>query len=254
MISFFQRIQRKLDFQEWSDAEYPHFSKPKGLGRVTLISSILSFLLGLHVCIILICIVNTEAIPQKMLIRWSFYVTFLCLFHLLEFFVTAVWNPKQLDANSFVVNQSVLYTTFAIISWMEFWIRFFFFPSHKNQLFHVGIVVCLFGQMIRTLAMKTCGENFNHFIQHTKQPYHILVTNGIYKYLRHPSYTGFFYWSIGTQLILGNPINFLLYCIACWKFFQKRIRYEEQLLKQLFVEYEEYRKRSWIAIPFIKSI
>jgi len=48
----------------------------------------------------------------------------------------------------------------------------------------------------------------------------------VYKrYLRHPSYTGFFYWGIGTQLLLMNPISLIGYAVVLFRFFKERIRY-----------------------------
>ncbi len=66
------------------------------------------------------------------------------------------------------------------ISWIEFAIRIIFFP-HKNspQMFHVGILLVILGQTCRTLAMVTCGESFNHYIQRDKKDNHELVTNGM---------------------------------------------------------------------------
>ena len=75
-----------------------------------------------------------------------------------------------------------------------------------------------------------------------------------YHYFRHPSYVGYFYWAIGTQILLCNPISFSLYVYAAWKFFSKRIPYEEStLLNQYGTMYAEYMKRTWIGIPWIPS-
>lgn len=41
--------------------------------------------------------------------------------------------------------------------------------------------------------------------------------------LRHPSYTGWFYWSFATQLLLANPLCTLAYALAAWSFFRHRI-------------------------------
>lgn len=109
-------------------------------------------------------------------------------------------------------------------------------------------------QCIRSLAMATCGESFNHYIQVSKKENHVLVTHGIYKILRHPSYVGFFYWAVGTQLLLGNVLHTLLFAIVAGAFFSRRIPYEEEALMQLFPEeYPDYMKRTYIGIPFIIS-
>lgn len=73
-----------------------------------------------------------------------------------------------------------------------------------------------------------------------------------YSVLRHPSYVGFFYWAIGTQLVLCNPLSTVLYGLAAWTFFSKRIVYEESTLRALFPgDYEDYMSRTYIGIPFI---
>ena len=76
-----------------------------------------------------------------------------------------------------------------------------------------------------------------------------------YKYLRHPSYVGFFYWSIGTQITLGNYVNIILYSVISWRFFESRINYEEYTLLKLFPNghYENYKKNTFIGIPFINT-
>ena len=33
------------------------------------------------------------------------------------------------------------------------------------------------------------------------------MTDGVYAWFRHPSYVGWLYWSVGTQLILCNPVS-----------------------------------------------
>lgn len=43
-------------------------------------------------------------------------------------------------------------------------------------------------------------------------------------YSRHPSYAGFFYWALGTQLLLGNPLSALVFAVVLWRFFSRRIR------------------------------
>jgi protein-S-isoprenylcysteine O-methyltransferase Ste14 len=72
--------------------------------------------------------------------------------------------------------------------------------------------------------------------------------------LRHPAYFGWFYWSIGTQLLLCNPLCFLAYIAASWSFFSKRIPYEESLLAEFYpLTYSDYCKKTIIGIPFITN-
>lgn len=116
----------------------------------------------------------------QLALQWTLYSIFLCLFHLGEFFSTCIYNPTVTSSDSFMINQSKAYTAAALISWVEFTIRIFFFPQYNSQfIFHVGIVLVILGQTCRTVAMATCAESFNHYIQRDKKDNHVLVTTGM---------------------------------------------------------------------------
>jgi steroid 5-alpha reductase family enzyme len=63
-------------------------------------------------------------------------------------------------------------------------------------------------------------------VQSRKNEGHELVTTGLYAFFRHPSYFGFFWWGIGTQILLGNSVCFVGYTGVLWYFFMKRITRE----------------------------
>lgn len=69
-----------------------------------------------------------------------------------------------------------------------------------SWLSFLGLLMVLCGEGLRKAAMLTAGSNFNHIVQNEKAQSHVLVTDGVYSYFRHPSYVGWFYWSIGTQV------------------------------------------------------
>ena len=75
-----------------------------------------------------------------------------------------------------------------------------------------------------------------------------------FSFSRHPSYVGWFWWSVGTQVILLNPFCMVAYAAASWKFFSDRIYTEEMTLVQFFGEkYVEYQQRVGTGIPFIEG-
>ena len=43
----------------------------------------------------------------------------------------------------------------------------------------VGLCIALPAQAIRTMAMVTCGESFNHLIQLSKKDNHVLIKHGM---------------------------------------------------------------------------
>lgn len=76
-------------------------------------------------------------------------------------------------------------------------------PAELKQitwLSATGLLMVVFGECLRKAAMFTAGSNFNHVVQNEKSETHTLVTSGVYAWFRHPSYVGWFYWSIGTQV------------------------------------------------------
>ena len=134
----------------------------------------------------------------------------LAMFHLSEYITTALSNPQNLSFDSFLVNHSLQYWAAMLASWLEFVAINFFFPQLKASLglvTYTGLLVCLVGEIIRKLAMLHAGRNFNHLVQSHKSREHKLVTTGIYAWSRHPSYLGWFLWSVGTQVIIKMNVS-----------------------------------------------
>ncbi|CAK6974419.1 protein-S-isoprenylcysteine O-methyltransferase [Scomber scombrus] len=189
--------------------------------------------------------------------QFGWYMCSLSFFHYSEYLVTAIINPRSLSLDSFLLNHSVEYTLAAISSWVEFSVEKLIVPDMKqlNWLGLLGLFMVLCGEGLRKAAMLTAGSNFNHIVQNEKAQSHVLVTDGVYSYFRHPSYVGWFYWSIGTQVMLCNPVCILGYTIASWRFFRERIEEEELSLIHFFAEdYVEYKKRVATGLPFISGI
>ena len=187
-------IQNRLD---WRGSDHmPQFCHARGLGRVATLALTLGAVLAVHALILVqihlhgrgsitISILDGSH-PMltleriQLVYQWALYAVALTAFHTLEFFTTAIYNPAVTSADSFVVNQSMAYTTAALVSWIEFWIRFAFFPFVNNvPVSKIGLILVTSGQIVRALAMITCGESFNHLIQQTKKDNHSLITHGM---------------------------------------------------------------------------
>ncbi|KAH9999277.1 hypothetical protein BJV77DRAFT_959223 [Russula vinacea] len=62
-----------------------------------------------------------------------------------------------------------------------------------------------------------------------------------------------FYWALGTQLVLQNPLSFGVYFMLLMRFFSSRIRAEERALVSFFGDdYVSYRNQVGTGIPFIR--
>jgi protein-S-isoprenylcysteine O-methyltransferase len=193
--------------------------------------------------------------------QFGLYVMSMCAFHLLEFCWTAIFHPNKLSAQSYLLNHSREYHMALAAGVVEFVLEAWLVPSLKYPssstaalVMWLGLALVLAGQCVRTLAMLTAGSNFTHVVADSKAPAHQLVTHGIYSWVRHPSYAGWFWWSVGTQVLLGNPLCTLAYAAASFLFFRGRIRYEERHMKIFFgQQYEQYQARVGTGLPFIKG-
>jgi protein-S-isoprenylcysteine O-methyltransferase len=182
----------------------------------------------------------------------GFYIILLSTFHFSEYFVTSITNPATLSLSSFLIDQSSAYIIAISSSFVEYLLEAYLIPDFKkfNVISMLGLVVAASGELVRKSAMFTAGENFTHFISVTKSPDHQLVTHGIYSIFRHPSYAGWFYWAIGSQIMLLNPICVVLFAVISYKFFKDRIVYEEALLVKFFKnEYINYKKKVGLWMP-----
>ncbi|KAK7486044.1 hypothetical protein BaRGS_00022653 [Batillaria attramentaria] len=190
---------------------------------------------------------------------WSlfgWYLAALAFFHWSEYFTTAATNPRSLTLESFLLDHSREYQLAALASLTEFTLEWMILPGMK-QMWAVsvaGLVLTVAGEILRKASMCTAGRNFNHYVQHTKQHDHRLVTHGVYKFCRHPSYVGWFCWSLGTQIMLCNPFCLVGYAVVSWRFFNERIYEEEIYLLNFFGEdYLDYQRRVPTGLPFISG-
>jgi protein-S-isoprenylcysteine O-methyltransferase len=189
-------------------------------------------------------------------VQWCAYALCLSCFHFAEFIVTAINQPGDVSYDSYLINHSRAYTVAAVSSWVEFWVEAKLTPGLKGSGFLTALGICMMvlGQVLRTDAMCTAGSNFTHLVALSRRSSHVLVDRGIYSLFRHPAYLGWFVWSVGTQVTLGNPLCTLAYALAAWSFFADRIPVEEAALLDMFGgRYARYARRTMIGIPFIHS-
>lgn len=200
---------------------------------------------------------GTSVIAQDETYRpFGMYLIIWSTFHMGEYLVTAIYNRSSLSLDSFLIDHSVEYYAAMGLCWTEFFLERYFVASLNTNftwISIVGLIICLVGDFIRKLAMITAGDNFSHIIRTRKDPRHRLVTHGIYGWVRHPSYLGWFLWAVGTQLILINPFSIIVFTLATWKFFSERIHSEERILIQFFqYQYTDYQGQvPFSGVPFV---
>jgi protein-S-isoprenylcysteine O-methyltransferase Ste14 len=111
----------------------------------------------------------------------------------------------------------------------------------------LGVGLFAAGGVLRIWPVFVLGRRFSGLV--AIQPGHTLVTTGIYRVIRHPSYLGLLVNSVGWALTFRSAVGVLLTALMVLPLLA-RIRAEETLLRTQFgAEYDAYRARTSRLIP-----
>jgi protein-S-isoprenylcysteine O-methyltransferase Ste14 len=80
-----------------------------------------------------------------------------------------------------------------------------------------------------------------------------LVTDGLYKYVRHPQYSGLFLVMIGMLIQWPTIITALMFPVLVYVYFRLSKREEREVLKIFGDEYRSYMKKTPMFIPNLKN-
>jgi protein-S-isoprenylcysteine O-methyltransferase Ste14 len=82
---------------------------------------------------------------------------------------------------------------------------------------------------------------------------HALITDGIYKYVRHPMYSAFWLWAIAQAFLLPNWVAGFAGIAGFGTLYLIRVRHEEQMMLETFGQaYAEYERRTGRVFPKLK--
>lgn len=148
-------------------------------------------------------------------------------------------NPKDIF---FVGIQLILFVTylfrfskidFTIPCWLQL-IGLFFSVA--------GIIVSLF-------SVISLNKNLSPFP--TPKQSAELIQSGIYKYMRHPIYSGILFFTFGFSMYSESTLRLLIFCMLLILFGFKAT-YEEKLLQNKFSNYAVYKKTTGMFLPRMK--
>jgi protein-S-isoprenylcysteine O-methyltransferase Ste14 len=120
------------------------------------------------------------------------------------------------------------------------------FPETPVSLW-VGVLVTALGVGISIWARVSLGANWSGTVTLKKD--HELIRKGLYRWIRHPIYTGMLVGFVGTELIKGNAPGVLGFALL-WLSFYIKARREEDFLRQEFGEgFEEHARQTGMFLP-----
>jgi len=121
---------------------------------------------------------------------------------------------------------------------------------HVLTLAVAGVVVGVVGLAVRYMAFTTLGRFFTRTLRHPED--HVLVTDGIYRLVRHPGYLSDVLLFTGAAFATGNLVAMLVVPVLFVPAYAYRIHTEEAMLVTVFGEqYEAYRRTSKRLVPFV---
>jgi protein-S-isoprenylcysteine O-methyltransferase Ste14 len=127
----------------------------------------------------------------------------------------------------------------------------FYFVGRRIDLFiWIGFGCIVIGIIIRIWSIITLGNSFRTTVEvHNNQK---VITNGPYKFVRHPSYTGAIIICVGFGIAFQNWISLLIMIIIPMIGILHRINIEEnEMIIGLGNDYIEYKKNTKKLFPSI---
>jgi protein-S-isoprenylcysteine O-methyltransferase Ste14 len=111
----------------------------------------------------------------------------------------------------------------------------------------IGVLLFAAGGVLRLWPVFVLGRRFSGLV--AIQPGHTLVTGGIYRVVRNPSYLGLLISSFGWALAFRSGVGLLLVAVLIPPLVA-RIRSEERMLRSEFGDqYAEYCAHTWRLVP-----
>ena len=125
------------------------------------------------------------------------------------------------------------------------------FPFWDNIVIsYIGFILYLTGSLLILVVRAQLGRFGTAEL--TTEEDHRLFTQGVYKYIRNPMYSGGLIATIGFCLVFRCIITLIIMFVYSFLVYRMRIIEEERiLLKKFGKEFEEYKKKTKRLIPLL---
>jgi protein-S-isoprenylcysteine O-methyltransferase Ste14 len=160
-------------------------------------------------------------------------------------------NPHQinkhdtsLDRTSFLIIR-ILGSLAITITLICRYLNLLITPAYIQYL---GLLLIPAGLALREWAIIKLGRFFSRTVQ--LETGHKIITDGPYRWIRHPSYTGMILIYLGIAFALGTWLGVLVTLGLMLGATVHRISIEEEVLIEAFgTAYRNYMKRTWRLFP-----
>ncbi len=125
-----------------------------------------------------------------------------------------------------------------------------FAMSNEQMIPYIGLIIIVAGIILRFFSIWTLGKYFT--VDVTIRDNHQIKKDGLYKIVRHPSYSGSLLSFIGFGVSLNNWLSLFAIVVFITTAFLYRIKIEEKALINHFgTDYLNYKKETYRLIPWV---
>lgn len=125
-------------------------------------------------------------------------------------------------------------------------------PAAARAAAIAGLALMVAGTLVNLLGRLALGGNWGDHIRIYRN--HGLVTQGIYRWLRHPLYASLVWMFTGAALLFLNPLALAANLGVFLPAMLYRARQEEATLAAEFPAYDQYRSRTGMLVPKPSSL
>jgi protein-S-isoprenylcysteine O-methyltransferase Ste14 len=128
-------------------------------------------------------------------------------------------------------------------------------PARANYAFWpgqawLGLLVAIASLAMFRATHRALGRNWSVSLELRES--HTLVTDGIYRRIRHPMYTAFWLWALAQALLLPNWVAGFAGLIGFGILFFGRVAREERMMQESFGDqYRDYKAQTFRVIPWV---
>ena len=197
---------------------------------------------------------------------WEDAITWFSIFYFMTFFsciYLLIYKPESLEARlnvqpssqpredkiatSLMVSAIAIGLIFSPLDVFHFQVT----PSFEGILKISGLGIYVIGYLF-ILASMLANEFAEMTVNIQDDRGQKVIDTGVYAYVRHPMYTGFIFFILGTNLWLGTYLSFGISVVALTIGLYFRIRIEEKTLINELDGYQDYLKKvKFKVIPYI---
>ncbi len=157
-------------------------------------------------------------------------------------------NTRDKNSVWIIMGTTTFIQILIVFEWAYF--RQNFIEFRIDTLSILGLFLLIGGTIFRIWCIRTLGKNFTTTVR--TQESQTIITDGAYRYIRHPSYLGAYLAIIGSAVFMHTYFSIFFSIIAMFFAYVYRIKFEEIALIEDFGEkYKLYQKTTKKMIPLI---